>query len=79
VVFTATGETWVEVKDAGGKIVLQRTLQSGEKAGAGPSLGRMPYSVIIGRANVTQVTVRDKAFDLASVSSKDAVARFQVK
>ncbi|MBS7808504.1 helix-turn-helix domain-containing protein [Variovorax sp. PCZ-1] len=79
VVFTATGESWVEVKDSGGKIILQRTLQNGEKAGAGPSLGKLPYSVIVGRANLTQVTVRDKAFDLAPVSSKDAVARFQVK
>jgi cytoskeleton protein RodZ len=79
VVFTATGESWVEVKDAGGKIILQRTLQNGEKAGAGPSLGKLPYSVIVGRSNLTQVTVRDKAFDLAPVSSKDAVARFQVK
>jgi cytoskeleton protein RodZ len=76
VVFTATGETWVEVRDAGGKITLQRTLQSGEQAGA---VGRMPLTVIVGRANLTQVTVRGKAFDLAPVSTKDAVARFQVK
>jgi cytoskeleton protein RodZ len=76
VVFTATGETWVEVRDAGGKIALQRTLQSGEQAGA---VGRMPLTVIVGRANLTQVTVRGKVFDLAPVSSKDAVARFQVK
>jgi cytoskeleton protein RodZ len=79
VVFTATGETWIEVRNANGKIILQRTLQSGERAGAGPSTGRLPFSVTVGRANLTQVTVRDKAFDLAPVSSKDAVARFQVK
>jgi cytoskeleton protein RodZ len=79
VVFAATGETWIEVKDAGGKIILQRTLQNGEKAGAGLALGKLPFSVIVGRSNLTQVTVRDKAFDLAPVSSKDAVARFQVK
>lgn len=79
VTFTATGETWIEVKDAGGKVILQRTLQAGEKTGAGPSTGRMPFSIIVGRANLTQVSVRDQAFDLAAVSSKDAVARFQVK
>jgi cytoskeleton protein RodZ len=79
VVFAATGESWVEVRDAGGRIILQRTLQNGQKAGAGPGLGKLPFSVIVGRANLTQVTVRDKAFDLAAVSSKDAVARFQVK
>jgi cytoskeleton protein RodZ len=79
IIFTATGETWIEVKDVAGKIILQRTLQTGEKAGAGPSLGKLPFAVIVGRANLTQVTLRDKAFDLAPVSSKDAVARFQVK
>jgi cytoskeleton protein RodZ len=79
IVFAATGETWIEVKDAGGKIILQRTLQNGEKAGAGPGLGKMPFSVIVGRANLTQAIVRGQAFDLATVSSKDAVARFQVK
>ncbi|TAG26481.1 MAG: helix-turn-helix domain-containing protein [Burkholderiales bacterium] len=79
VVFAAIGESWIEVKDAGGRIILQRTLQNGEKAGAGPSMGKLPYSVIVGRSNLTQVTVRHKAFDLAPVSSKDAVARFQVK
>ncbi len=76
VVFTATGETWVEVREAGGKVALQRILQSGEQAGA---TGRMPLSVIVGRANSVQVTVRGQAFDLAPVSTKDAVARFQVK
>lgn len=79
IVFSATGESWIEVKDASGAIVLQRTLQNGEKAGAGPALGKLPFSVIVGRANLTQVAVRGQAFDLAPVSSKDAVARFQVK
>lgn len=79
IVFTATGESWIEVKDSGGKIILQRTLQNGETAGAGPGLGKLPYSVTVGRANLTQVSVRGQAFDLAPVSSKDAVARFQVK
>ncbi len=79
IVFTASGESWIEVKDAGGKTILQRTLQNGEKAGAGPAQGRLPYSVTVGRANLTQVSVRGRAFDLATVSSKDAVARFQVK
>ncbi len=79
IIFAATGETWVEVRDAAGRIILQRTLQNGEKAGVGSSAGKLPYSVIVGRSNLTQVIVRDKAFDLAPVSSKDAVARFQVK
>ncbi len=79
VVFAATGESWVEVKDARGQIILQRTLQNGDKTGAGPALGKLPFSVIVGRSHLTQVSVRGQSFDLAPVSSKDAVARFQVK
>lgn len=79
VTFSAKGETWIEVRDADGKVILQRTLQNGDKAGAGPSQGKLPLSIIVGRANMTQVSVRGKAFDLEPVSSKDAVARFQVK
>ena len=77
-VFTATGETWIEVRDSSGKIILQRTLQAGEKTGIGPP-AKGALSVIVGRTNLTQVTLRGKAFDLAPVTSKDAVARFQVK
>lgn len=79
VVFAASGESWIEVKDAGGRIIMQRTLQNGEKMAVGPEQGRLPYAVTVGRAHFTQVSVRGQAFDLAPVSSKDAVARFQVK
>ena len=79
VVFAVTSESWIEVRDAGGQIILQRTLQSGERAGAGPALGKLPFAVIVGRANVTQASVRGKPFDLLPVSSKEGVARFQVK
>lgn len=78
VVFSATGETWIEVRDSSGKILLQRTLQAGEKTGVSPP-GKGELAVIVGRANLTQVTLRGKAFDLTPVTSKDAVARFQVK
>jgi cytoskeleton protein RodZ len=79
VVFSASGDSWIEVRDVSGKIILQRTLQNGEKVGAGPSMGKLPYNVVVGRSGLTQVTVRGKAFELAPVSSRDSVARFQVK
>jgi cytoskeleton protein RodZ len=79
VVFRVTGETWVEVKDADGKIIFQRILQSGQTAGVAPESGKLPWRVIVGRANLTEVSVRGQPFDLLPVSSKDAVARFQVK
>jgi cytoskeleton protein RodZ len=75
IVFKARGESWVEVTDAKGVVVLRRTLLSGESAGA---TGALPLAAVVGRADATQVQVRGRAFDLAAVS-KDNVARFEVK
>ena len=40
--------------------------------------GTLPLSVVIGRANAIDVTVRGKPFDVQAVA-KDNVARFQIK
>ncbi len=75
IVFQAKGESWVEVTDAKGVVVLRRTLTSGETASAS---GSLPLVAVVGRADATQVQVRGRAFDLSPVS-KDNVARFEVK
>ena len=75
VVFTAKGDSWVEATDAKGQVVLRRMLANGEIAGAA---GLLPLKVVVGRANMTQVQIRGKGFDLGPVS-KDNVARFEVK
>lgn len=75
IVFRAKGESWVEVTDARGTVVLRRTLAAGEEAGAS---GVLPLAAVVGRVDATQVEVRGKAFDLGAVS-KDNVARFEVK
>lgn len=75
VTFRAKGESWVEVTDAKGVVVLRRTLAAGEAAGA---TGALPLAAIVGRADATQVQVRGQAFDLNTVS-RDNVARFEVK
>jgi cytoskeleton protein RodZ len=75
VVISASGESWVEAADAKGKVVLRRMLAAGEVAGVG---GLLPLKVTVGKANVTQVQIRGKGFDLVPVS-KDNVARFEVK
>lgn len=75
IVFKAKGESWVEVTDARGTVVLRRTLAAGEEAGAS---GVLPLAAVVGRVDATQVEVRGKAFDLGAVS-KDNVARFEVK
>ena len=75
IVFTAKGQSWVEVTDARGQVVLRRVLNAGEVTGAA---GVLPLRVTIGRANETQVQIRGKAFDL-NAAAKDNVARFEVK
>lgn len=73
--FKARGESWVQVRDANGAVVLQRNLQAGDAAAAS---GALPLSVVVGRADVTDVILRGKPFDLLSIT-KDNVARFEVK
>jgi cytoskeleton protein RodZ len=75
VVFRPTAESWVEVTDAKGAVLLRRKLVAGEVAGAS---GALPLNAIVGRADVTQVQIRGQAFDLTPVS-RDNVARFEVK
>ena len=75
VVFSAKSESWVEVTDSKGQVVLRRILNAGEVVGA---TGTLPLSAIVGRADATSVQVRGKAFDLNAVA-KDNVARFEVK
>ena len=75
VVFTSTGESWIEATDAKGKVVLRRMLSAGETVGAS---GLLPLKVVVGRANVMQVQIRGRALDL-NLMSKDNVARFEVK
>ncbi|MDO9361076.1 MAG: helix-turn-helix domain-containing protein [Polaromonas sp.] len=75
ILFSAKGESWVEVTDAKGTVVLRRTLAPGEAASAS---GVLPLAAVVGRVDATQVQVRGRAFDLSAVS-KDNVARFEVK
>ena len=73
--FQARGRTWVEVLDGKGVVVLRRVLTDGEQTGA---VGLPPLSVVVGSADVTEVWVRGKVFDIKSISQGN-VARFEVK
>lgn len=75
VVFRPSAESWVEVTDAQGTVLLRRMLAAGEAAGAS---GALPLSAVVGRADVTQVLVRGQAFDLKTIA-RENVARFEVK
>lgn len=73
--FKASGKTWVEVIDGKGVVVLRRVLTDGEQTGGG---GLPPLSVVVGNADVTEVWVRGKVFEIKSISQGN-VARFEVK
>jgi cytoskeleton protein RodZ len=70
-----SAESWVEVVNGKGGVVVQRMFKPGDAMdfSAAP-----PYSVIIGRADVARVTVRGQPFDIAPYA-RNSVARFEVK
>jgi cytoskeleton protein RodZ len=74
--FTARTESWITVNETGGRQLLRRTLKAGETVGLS---GKLPMSVVIGRASGIDVKVRGKAFELAPVTGSGGVARFEVK
>ncbi len=71
----ARGDSWVQVRDASGRVVFEKKLASGDTA---PVSGVLPLSVVVGRADVTDVFVRGKPLELNAVS-RENVARFEVK
>lgn len=75
VVFQTRADSWIEVTDAKKVIQLSRVIEPGKTIGVS---GALPLSIVIGRADVTEVSVRGKIFDLSSVA-KENVARFEVK
>lgn len=73
--FTFSGESWVEVSDATGKQVLSRKFRAGD---AEEVVGRPPFSVVIGNAQVTRMAYNGREYDLAP-HTKFSVARVAVK
>ena len=73
--FNAKAETWLTVRDASGKPLVNRTLAAGETLGLS---GELPLSVTIGRKDAVDVTVRGEPFDHRSLS-RTTVSRFQVQ
>lgn len=71
----ARSASWVQVRDAAGKVVQERTLQAGESLSVAATL---PLAVVLGRADAVEVFVRGQPFVPPAVS-KGNVARFEVK
>jgi hypothetical protein len=70
---TAKSETWVSVRDASNKMLLNRTLFAGDTLNID---GKLPLLVTIGRKSAVAVTVRGKPHALQGSSE---VARFMVE
>jgi cytoskeleton protein RodZ len=73
--FTASQDSWIEIRDSQNQVLWSRLLRTGESTQVQYPL---PMRVVIGRAHAVSVTYQGKAFDLAP-HTKVAVARFEVK
>jgi cytoskeleton protein RodZ len=69
------GKSWVEVREAGGAIVLSTT---GYAGGTQSASGRLPLDVVVGNASAVTVTYQGQPFDIAPFTSKN-IAKFTLK
>lgn len=74
-VFKTQAASWIEVIDGAGVVQARKIMTGGEVLAVS---GARPFSVVIGRSDVTEVQVRGKPLDLTQIS-KNNVARFEVK
>jgi cytoskeleton protein RodZ len=72
--FSAGAESWIEVQDARGQMLLSRSLAAGESVAVD---GTLPLRVTIGNATATQLRFRGNPVDLAR-HTRDNVARLQL-
>lgn len=70
-----SGPAWVEVTDAGGKVLVSQTARAGEVL---RPVGAPPLAVVIGDASKATVTVRGQAYNLEPATRAN-IARFSVK
>jgi cytoskeleton protein RodZ len=74
-VFTATADSWLEVRNAQKAVVWSGVVKGGESTRIQSPL---PVSVVVGRAQVVTATLRGQPFDLKP-HTQVTVARFEVK
>jgi cytoskeleton protein RodZ len=73
--FVFKGSSWVEIRDAKGRVLLSRLNPAGSEAEVS---GKPPFNVIVGNAPEVQLFYNDHPFDLEP-HTKVAVARFTVE
>ena len=74
--FSATGETWVQVRDIQKRVVMERILKAGDVYEE--TVTGRPLQVVVGNTGATKLEIDGAAFDLAALA-KNNVARFEVK
>ena len=74
-VFSAKGDSWLEVRNAQRAVVWSGVVKAGESTRIQSPL---PVSVVVGRAEVVTATLRGQPFDLKP-HTQTTVARFEVK
>lgn len=74
-VLKARGDSWVEVVNGSGTVVVKRMMSAGEVLDFS---GAPPYAVVVGRADQVEVLVRGQVLDTTAMT-RNSVARFEVK
>lgn len=72
VVLEFTGTSWIDVRGAGGGVVLNGEMRSGDRRVLD---GEPPYKFVIGNTSATQLTIGGRPFDLQR-RARGNVARF---
>jgi len=74
-VLRASAASWMDVRDARGRVLLSRTLQPGEVVGLD---GEAPLRLVVGNAASSEVVFRGQPVPLAP-HTRDTVARLELK
>jgi cytoskeleton protein RodZ len=72
--FQTTGESWIEVRDADGRVLLSRLVAPGEQITG--LQGALPLRLVVGNAIAVRVSFGQQAIDLTPFT-RDNVARLQ--
>jgi len=73
-VLRAVEASWVQVTGSSGRVLVQRSLQPGEVVALSADF---PLTVVVGRADTVEVSLRGQAFDMTP-HTRNNVARFEV-
>lgn len=73
--FSATSDSWIEIRNSKNKVIWSRVVHAGDSVEVQYPL---PLSVVVGRASVVRMTYKGQPFDLTP-HTKVTVARFEVK